>query len=45
MKTLVVYYSRTGNTKYVAEKIAENLGAEICEVVDKKKVEKEDLHL
>ena len=36
MKTLVVYYSRTGNTKYVAEKIAENLGAEICEVVDKK---------
>ncbi len=36
MKTLVVYYSRTGNTKYVAEKIAENLGAEICEVIDKK---------
>ncbi len=36
MKTLVVYYSRTGNTKYVAEKIAENLGAETCEVIDKK---------
>jgi flavodoxin len=36
MNALVVYYSRTGNTKYVAEKIAENLGAETCEVVDKK---------
>jgi flavodoxin len=36
MKTLVVYYSRTGNTKYVAEKIAENLASEICEVIDKK---------
>jgi flavodoxin len=36
MKTLVVYYSRTGNTKYVAEKIAENLAADTCEVIDKK---------
>ena len=36
MKTLVVYYSRTGNTKFVAEKIAEHLGADVCEVVDKK---------
>jgi len=36
MKTLVVYYSKTGNTKYVAEKIAENLGAEISEITDKK---------
>ena len=36
MKTLVIYFSRTGNTKFVAEKIAEHLGAEICEVVDKK---------
>lgn len=36
MKTIVVYFSRTGNTRFVAEKIAENLGAEICEVVDKK---------
>jgi flavodoxin len=34
---LVVYYSRTGNTKSVAEKIAGELGAEIEEVVDKKK--------
>ena len=37
MRTLVVYYSRTGNTRFVAEKIAEQLGAETCEVVDKKK--------
>ncbi|MEJ2126263.1 MAG: flavodoxin family protein [Candidatus Bathyarchaeota archaeon] len=36
MKALVVYYSKTGNTKYVAEKIAENLGAEISEITDKK---------
>ena len=36
MKILVAYYSRTGNTKFAAEKIAENLGADICEIVDKK---------
>jgi len=37
LKTLVVYYSRTGNAKSVAEKIAGELEAEIEEVVDKKK--------
>jgi flavodoxin len=37
MKTLVAYYSRTGNTKFVAEKIAQQLGADLCEVLDKKK--------
>jgi flavodoxin len=37
MRTLVAYHSRTGNTRFVAEKIAEQLGAETCEVVDKKK--------
>lgn len=37
MRMLVVYYSRTGNTRFVAEKIAEYLDAETCEVVDKKK--------
>ena len=36
MRTLVVYYSRTGNTKFAAEKIAEYLNAETCEIVDKK---------
>jgi flavodoxin len=36
MTTLVVYYSKTGNTKYVAEKIAEHLNAELSEIIDKK---------
>ena len=36
MKTLVVYFSRTGNTEHIANKIAENLGADICEIIDKK---------
>jgi len=36
MKTIVVFYSRTGNTKFVAEQIASELGAEIEEVVDLK---------
>ena len=35
MRKLVAYYSRTGNTKFVAEKIAEQLDADLC-VVDKK---------
>ncbi|MFZ0924850.1 MAG: NAD(P)H-dependent oxidoreductase [Halobacteriota archaeon] len=29
MKTLVAYYSRTGNTKKVAEALAENLNADV----------------
>ena len=37
MKTLVVYYSRTGNTKFVAEKVASELKADIEELVDLKK--------
>lgn len=36
MKTIVAYYSRTGHTKFIAEKIAQQLGADLCEVVDKK---------
>ena len=36
MNALVVYYSRTGNAKFVAEKIAQELGADIEEVIDEK---------
>ena len=36
MKSLVVYYSRTGNTKFVAEEIAAEIGADIEEIVDLK---------
>ena len=36
MKSLVAYYSRSGNTKFVAEKIAEQLNADLCEGIDKK---------
>lgn len=37
MKTLVVYYSRTGNAKFVAETIAATIGADIEEIADLKK--------
>ncbi len=36
MKTLVIYYTRTGNTKFAAENIAAELGADIEEVIDLK---------
>jgi flavodoxin len=36
MKNLVVYYSRTGKTRFVAEKVASKLKADIEEVVDLK---------
>jgi len=36
MKVLVVYYSRTGKTRFVAEKVAAELEADIEEVVDLK---------
>ncbi len=36
MKTLVVYYTRTGNTKFAAETIADEIGADMEEVVDLK---------
>jgi flavodoxin len=39
MKSLVVYYTRTGNTKFVAETVAAELGSDIDEVVDLKKRE------
>ncbi len=37
MKTLIVYYTRTGNSKFAAETIAAELGADIEEVIDLKK--------
>ena len=37
MKTLVVYYTRTGNSKFAAETIAAELGADTEEVIDMKK--------
>jgi len=36
MKILVVYFSRTGNTKKIAESIAEELSCDIEEIVDTK---------
>ena len=36
MKSLVVYYSRTGKTKFVAETIAAELGSDIEEIFDLK---------
>jgi len=36
VKTLVAYYSKTGNTKFVAQEIAKRLDAELCEIKDKK---------
>ena len=37
MKSLVVYYSRTGNAKFVAETIATEMSADIEEIVDLKR--------
>lgn len=31
----MVYFSLTGNTKFVSEKIAQHLDADLCEVIDK----------
>jgi len=37
LKSLIVYYTRTGNTRFVAETIAAEIGADVEEVVDLKK--------
>ena len=36
MKTAIVYYSLSGNTKYAAEKMAQALGADLIPLVPKK---------
>ncbi len=36
MKILVTFYSRTGNTRKLAQQIAKNLNADIDEIIDKK---------
>jgi flavodoxin len=36
LKSLVVYYTRTGNAKFVADLIASQLGSDIEEIIDKK---------
>ena len=42
-KTLIVYYSATGNTKEVAEEMAEDLNADIFEIVPSDSYTDEDL--
>ena len=37
MKSLVVYYSKSGNTRFVAEKISQKIGGDIEEIIDKKR--------
>lgn len=36
MKTLIIYYTRTGNSKFAAETIAAELGADTEEIIDLK---------
>jgi flavodoxin len=37
MKSLVVYYSRTGVTRKVAQKLSADLGADLEEIIDRRK--------
>ena len=37
MKSLVIYYSRSRNTRFVAEKISQKIGGDIEEIIDKKR--------
>jgi len=36
MKSIVIYYSRSGNTRFVSQQIANYLNSEIKELIDKK---------
>ncbi|NHJ46982.1 MAG: flavodoxin [Asgard group archaeon] len=38
MKSLVIYYSKTGNTKLMAEKIAEELNSDLLALKEQKKI-------
>ena len=42
-KTLVVYYSATGNTRVVAKKLAENLNADTFEIIPSNPYTDDDL--
>ena len=42
MRTLVIYYTLTGNTKEVAEAVAQELGAEIEEIITTKEIIKKE---
>ena len=44
MKTLVAYFSPTGTTAAVAERLAEAIGADIFEIEPKKHYTEEDLN-
>jgi flavodoxin len=37
MKSLVIYYSRSGDTRFVAEKISQEIGGDVEEIIDKKR--------
>lgn len=37
MKSVILYYSRTGKTKFLAEKLGDELGADLVEIKDLKK--------
>ena len=37
MKILVAYYSRTGHTRWLAERLAERLGATLCPITEPRK--------
>ena len=38
LKILIVYYSFEGNTKFIAEKIQENLSCDIVRLIPKKEI-------
>ncbi len=43
-KSAVIYFSATGTTKKIAQKIAEKLGSDIIEIIPKEKYKSEDLN-